>query len=151
MSKRFSLKWLFALSILPLLSACSNNSDDHITTWPVNNKCDLHSQSCSTTMDDAQATLNISPHPIPIARPLKIGVQLEKFPEIAKVELDISGVNMYMGFNRTTLEQTTPNIYEGTSMLAFCTTQDMFWQATIMVHLSNGEQIQIPYSLKTSN
>lgn len=151
MSKRFTLKWLLALSLLSLLSACSNNGDEHITTWPVNNECDLHTQSCSSTVGNAQATLNISPHPIPIARPLNIGVQLENFPKITKVELDISGVNMYMGFNRTTLEPTTPNIYEGTSMLAFCTTQDMFWQATIMVHLQNGEQIQIPYSLKTSN
>ena len=143
-------KALLIISAVLFLSACTQD-EEQITLWPTNTHCNLHQQSCSIEKGDAQVTLNISPQPVPIARPLAIGVQLHKIKDVEKVELDIAGVNMYMGFNRISLEQTSPTIYEGTSMLAFCTTKDMSWQVSVLIHLKNGEQIQVPYILKTSN
>jgi len=132
------------------LSGCENSSQGNIEQWPADAECNLHTDSCTAKMGDAKVTLKISPHPIPIARPLGIEVAIENI-DVQKIELDISGVNMYMGYNRVTLTSMNPNRYVGTSMLAFCTSQKMLWQITLMIHQPDGTQIQIPYTLETIN
>ncbi|MDA3807378.1 MAG: hypothetical protein PF440_05610 [Thiomicrorhabdus sp.] len=133
------------------LSGCSHDSKDNIEQWPTNKECDLHAESCTAQMGESKATLKISPHPIPIARPLGIELVLENL-SAEKVELDISGINMYMGYNRVTLTPALePGRYIGTSMLAFCTNETMQWQVTLMIHKADGSQIQIPYRLETRN
>lgn len=136
--------------VLLTLVSCSQNSDSNITQWQVNDACNLHEQSCTASQGDAEVTLKISPHPIPIARPLGIEVNSKNL-QITKMELDISGINMYMGYNRVELKSTKPDRFVGTSMLAFCTNQKMLWQITLMIHLADGSQIQIPYQLETVN
>jgi len=132
------------------LSGCENSSQGNITQWPADKECNLHTDSCTAKMGDASVTLKISPHPIPIARPLGIEVAIKNV-DVQKIELDISGINMYMGYNRVTLTSMNPNRYVGTSMLAFCTSQKMLWQITLMIHQTDGTQIQIPYTLETIN
>lgn len=145
---------IFSLSILITalftLAGCSQQSDENIVQWSTDQSCNLHSETCTAKQGDAQVTLKISPHPIPIARPLGIEVEIDNIA-VQKMELDISGVNMYMGYNRVELKSTNPNRYVGTSMLAFCTTQKMIWQITLMIHQPDGTQIQIPYNLETIN
>lgn len=155
-----ALKLLRTMAVLLItalwLSACDwpNDSATAINTqqWPMVEQCDLHHQACSAHKAQQSVTLNITPQPIPIARPLNVRVQLDNIVA-HKVELDISGVNMYMGFNRVAL---TPNPkqtgeFVGTSMLAFCTIAKMQWQVTVMIHQADGTQIQVPYLLETSN
>jgi len=132
------------------LSGCDKSSDENIVQWSTDPLCDLHQQSCTASEGEAKVTLKISPHPIPIARPLGIEVDVQGL-SIQKMELDISGVNMYMGYNRVELKSTSPTRYVGTSMLAFCTTQKMQWQVTLIIHQADGTQLQIPYSLETIN
>jgi len=143
-----------ALAIILLslfgLNGCSNHSQENIAQWPTDKACNLHQESCTAEKDGAKVTLKISPHPIPIARPLGIEVNIENL-DVQKVELDITGINMYMGYNRVTLTSASPTRYIGTSMLAFCTNQTMNWQVTLMIHQKDGTQIQIPYTLETSN
>lgn len=148
-----------ALTILLLLMAflgtlslggCENSSQGNIVQWPGDSECNLHTDSCTAKMGNAQVSLKISPHPIPIARPLGIEVDVENL-EVQKIELDISGINMYMGYNRVSLSSMNPNRYVGTSMLAFCTSQKMLWQITLIIHQADGTQIQIPYTLETIN
>lgn len=143
-------KLVMATFALLTLVSCSQNSDSNITQWQVDDRCNLHEQSCRATQDGAEVTLKISPHPIPIARPLGIEVDTKNL-QIKKMELDISGINMYMGYNRVELKSTKPDRFVGTSMLAFCTNQKMLWQITLMIHLADGSQIQIPYQLETIN
>jgi len=140
----------FVLASILSLTGCEQATDENTTQWPLIKNCDLHQQACESKMGDAKAILKISPHPIPIAKPLGIELELHNL-QAEKVELDISGVNMYMGYNRVNLMSTKPDHYVGTSMLAFCTNQKMEWQITLMVHLTDGKQIQIPYSLETIN
>lgn len=142
-----SVAFIFALA---LLTSCSKDNQTEVTQWPVDDSCNLHEQSCSAVNGDAKVTLKISPHPIPIARPLGIEVATTNL-QIKKMELDISGINMYMGYNRVELQSANPNRFVGTSMLAFCTNETMLWQITLMIHLADGSQIQIPYELETSN
>lgn len=146
-----TIKTLFTLAIITLwLSACSQPDQNNIEQWLPQKDCQLHTDSCIAKMGQAFVKLKISPHPIPIARPLGIEVETKNL-SIQKIELDITGQNMYMGYNRVTLTSTSPNRFVGTSMLAFCTNQNMRWQITLMVHLANGKQIQIPYQLNTNS
>jgi len=151
MPKQHFSKLLLVFPLVLSLMACSNGNNENIVQWPTDKDCDLHHQSCTAHKDDASVTLKISPHPIPIARPLGIEVETTNMNDIQKMELDISGVNMYMGFNRVELKPTSANRYVGTSMLAFCTTQKMIWQVTLMIHQADGSQIQLPYNLETVN
>lgn len=68
-----------------------------------------------------------------------------------KVELDITGQNMYMGYNRVTLTPVKgqPNLYEGQSMLAFCTNDKMDWHLSVLVTRKNQTLIQAPFALTT--
>lgn len=132
------------------LGGCEKSPMDNVTQWETNKDCDLHKESCKASSGEANVSLKISPHPIPIARPLGIEVEVENI-DIQKMELDISGINMYMGYNRVTLTPASANRYVGTSMLAFCTNQKMEWQVTLMIHKPDGSQIQIPYTLETIN
>ena len=141
----------FGLISLFGLTSCESSSQANITQWPTDQTCNLHTENCVAQMGDAKVALKISPHPIPIARPLGIEVVLENL-KAEKVELDISGINMYMGYNRVSLTPTgASGRYIGTSMLAFCTNETMQWQITLMIHQADGTQIQIPYNLETRN
>ncbi|BCN94208.1 hypothetical protein THMIRHAM_19930 [Thiomicrorhabdus immobilis] len=149
--KTQTLTLLFSLLVTGLLlQGCSQSEQSSVNQWPTPKTCDLHTESCTAKMGDSTITLKISPHPIPIARPLGIEVDVTNL-DVQKIELDISGINMYMGYNRVTLTQASADRYIGTSMLAFCTNQKMLWQVTLMIHQKDGTQIQIPYTLETIN
>ncbi len=146
---------LFIIALLTLsgfsLSGCEQSPPENIQQWSMSETCDLHQTTCTSKFMGRSVSLKISPHPIPIARPLGIEVLLENI-EAEKVELDISGINMYMGYNRVPLTAAKqPGRYIGTSMLAFCTNKKMEWQITLMIHQKDGSQIQIPYRLDTIN
>ena len=146
-----SYRLLLPLIILAssLLTACSQENEDNITLWPMKKDCDLHLEACTSKMGDSSVTLKISPDPIPVAKPLGIELNLQNLT-VEKVELDISGANMYMGYNRVALKPTgEAGRYVGTSMLAFCTTQKMQWKVTLILHQKNGLQIHIPYLVET--
>lgn len=132
------------------LGGCEKSPMNNVTQWETDKNCDLHTESCKASSGEANVSLKISPHPIPIARPLGIEVEVENM-DIQKMELDISGINMYMGYNRVSLSPINANRYVGTSMLAFCTNQKMEWQVTLMIHKPDGSQIQIPFTLETIN
>ena len=151
--KRLLLWFVMALiSILAIasLQGCDQNASNNAQLWPMNKDCDLHSENCTVSLDAASATLKISPHPIPIARPLGIEVELNGINP-TEMQLDISGINMYMGYNRVPLKSSKPNHWVGTSMLAFCTAEKMEWQITLMLKMPDGKEVQIPYYLETIN
>jgi hypothetical protein len=141
--------WSGLVSIL-MLAGCGKTTSEEVVQWPMAGECDLHQSSCSVQQGDASATLTIRPHPIPTAKPLDIEVQLQNLPA-RQVQLDISGMNMYMGYNRVTLNASAPGHFTGRSMLAFCTTDKMQWQITLMVDQPDGTQVQIPFYLETRN
>lgn len=136
----------FLLSVLVVLSSCTHNKNAQV--WPLNKACNLHQQTCTTTHGEQAVTLSITPRPIPVAKPLDVTVTLKQIPA-KQVALDISGLNMYMGYNRVTLKKTQPGVWQGKSMLAFCTNDTMQWQLTVLIDTADGRQIQVPFYLET--
>lgn len=150
---RLAFSGLAAFSLM-LLSACDSSPPKNVTQWGLNDQCDLHTTACQNSSPDtaASVTLAIQPQPIRVARTLTARVQLEQLPA-SQVELDISGLNMYMGYNRVTLKPVAaePGVYEGQSMLAFCTNERMDWQITVLITQPDGRVIQAPFLLVTYN
>lgn len=152
--KRLGLLMLTLFS----LSACSDQDahqhDSNVQQWPLNISCDLHTTACSTTFNNQTITLDVTPKPIPVARMLNASIELDDIApdnQIEDVALDISGVNMYMGYNRVSFNPTeTVSHYRGKSMLAFCTIDEMEWQLTVLIKLKDGRTIQAPFLLKTT-
>lgn len=142
--------FLVGLVSLVLLSACQNKSDTQ--SWPLVEDCDLHQQTCQSQQGESRASLSIQPQPIPLAKPFQIEVQLDNL-DAQTLELDISGINMYMGYNRVSLTANPdqPGHYTGTSMLAFCTNEVMEWQISLLLQQADGSRLQIPFKLVTRN
>lgn len=120
--------------------------------WPIVEDCDLHQTTCVAQQGEARVSLTFTPQPIPIAKPLQVEVLLDNM-STDKLELDISGINMYMGYNRVTLhaDASQPNLFKGQTMLAFCTNEVMHWQITLLAHQPEGSVLQIPFKLETRN
>lgn len=140
---------IFASFALGFLTACEQNLSSE-NAWPIVQNCDLHQQACVAKHENSSAKLDISPKPLAIAKPLAVKVELENI-EAEKLELDISGINMYMGYNRVSLQPQGAGKFSGQTMMAFCTNEVMEWQFTLIAHQADGEPILIPFYLETRN
>jgi hypothetical protein len=54
------------------------------------------------------------------------------------VEVDFTGADMNMGYNRVALHQTVAGRYEGKGMLPQCVHRRMRWEAKVMLHTPAG-------------
>lgn len=106
--------------------------------------CDLHRQSCRVALPDgASIELSITPHPIPVVKPLQVVATLSGM-SADKVELDFSGATMNMGYNRVTLQASPAGRYSGQTTLPVCVTGRMEWVATLMIE-SGRRHIAVPF------
>ena len=55
-----------------------------------------------------------------------------------QVTVDFQGVDMYMGYNRITLERQPDGIYTGAAELVACATGRMQWQAEVVIRDHSG-------------
>ncbi|WP_019625209.1 hypothetical protein [Thioalkalivibrio sp. ALJT] len=100
--------------------------------------CDLNAGPCSTALaQGGEVRLEITPRPVPMLRELTLDLQLDAAALSAlgapeTLELDLAGVEMYMGYQRPRLEHTGAGQYRGTTTLPICTTESMTWAATAM-------------------
>lgn len=100
---------------------------------PVDTACNLQAGPCvSAIPGGGRIELSLTPHPIPLLRPLAISVKLEGLDARA-VEVDFAGVDMNMGFNRPQLKSQGNGLYRGETTLPVCITGRMAWQASVMV------------------
>ena len=139
---------IFPLLLTSLfLVSCSDQQQ--INAWETNENCKLHTEPCTTSVNQQQVTISIKPNdPIPIAQMLSFNVETAGI-DIQSMQLDIAGVNMYMGFNRVKLSPTSENNFEGNTMFAFCTTSKMEWLITVIIQPVKGEQIHVPFKIVT--
>lgn len=99
--------------------------------------CDLQQGTCFTVIEGLGAvTLTIAPRPIPLVEPLTIKVET-KIPTVRKLDVDFSGVDMNMGYNRFSLKPVSDGLYEGTGMLPVCVRNRMIWEAKVMLTMDD--------------
>jgi hypothetical protein len=100
--------------------------------------CDLRAGPCTSSLDSsARVSFAIEPREIPLLKTLKLRVELQGL-EAQQVEVDFSGVDMNMGFNRFKLAATKEGVFAGEGILPVCVRDAMEWEARVMISTSSG-------------
>jgi hypothetical protein len=107
--------------------------------WYPAAECQLPDETCQVALDKGQ-TLSFTlhtPEPRPL-EPLPVTVRLEGFSEDElhrlKLEIDLQGRDMYMGYNRTPMQYQGEGMFSATPLLSLCTDEMMVWRASILIN-----------------
>jgi hypothetical protein len=85
----------------------------------------------------SRVSFAIEPHEIPLVKPLRLRVEIQDL-EAQQVEVDFSGVDMNMGFNRFKLSRTGEGEFTGEGILPICVRDAMEWEAKVLVTTPRG-------------
>lgn len=136
--------WLLLAAVLVTLGlkgrAWLQTPIDELARAPAN--CDLRRQPCAVTFaDGGRLELQITPVGIPLVHPLHLDVHLARLPVPDRVELDFSGVEMAMGYNRVALTGARrTGRFVGQGRLPVCVRDSMLWEARVLLY--EGERIR---------
>jgi hypothetical protein len=109
-----------------------------IARAPLNPDCELRKGACTVVFGDGgEVTLSIEPRTIPLVEPLRLTVTLSGL-EPKGVEVDFSGVDMNMGYNRVRLEAQGDGRYAGRGILPVCVRARMTWEAKVLLAVDGG-------------
>lgn len=115
---------------------------------PLDRACDLRAGACVSPLPEGgSVTLSIEPRSIPVMKSLQFEVQVQGM-QVNGVEIDFSGVDMNMGFNRAALEQRQDGIFSGKGMLPVCVRDAMEWEARVLLQTDQG-LVSAPYRFIT--
>ncbi|NTV70473.1 MAG: hypothetical protein HGA71_10035 [Azonexaceae bacterium] len=110
--------------------------------------CNLQREACTVALPSGgKVTLAMGTRPVPLVKPFEVEVTTSGFSP-ARVEVDFSGIDMNMGFNRPALAARGAGRFAGEVTLPVCITGSMDWQATVLVETGN-ERVAIPYRFST--
>ena len=111
--------------------------------------CDIQQGACRRELPGGgELVFEILPRPIPVAQRLRLRVRLRGVPA-ERVEVDFSGVDMRMLYNRPRLVPLGEGRFEGEASLSVCIRQRMRWEARVLLHLP-GRIIEVPYRFDTT-
>ena len=106
--------------------------------------CDLHTQACHADIPGGgRIELGLAPHPIPVMKPVQVSVSITGI-DASKLEFDLAGVDMNMGFNRKTLVADGEGRYSTETILPVCVTGRMAWRATLVIE-TGRRRIAVPF------
>jgi hypothetical protein len=118
-------------------------------TAPLDPACDLNAGPCSSDIPGGgRIEISIEPRPIPLLRPLKLVVKTQGL-DARQVEVDFTGMDMNMGYNRPQLKQEGESRFTGETVLPVCITGGMVWQAAVVVTTPKLKAIA-PFHFDTS-
>lgn len=123
---------------------------ENAASAPVDPQCDLRRGPCTSALPGGGSlTFEITPHDIPLVRPLELNVGTQGL-NATDAEVDFSGVDMYMGFNRAKLEARAENRFSGSATLPVCTRTRMEWEARVLLDTADGP-LTVPFRFWTLN
>jgi len=109
--------------------------------------CDLRAGPCRETAAGGSVTLSIAPSDIPLMKTLRLAVVTEGLAA-RDATVEIRGLNMDMGLNRTVLSRTDAGRWEGETILPICSQRRMEWEAAVRVVAE--QRIEVPFRFHTS-
>lgn len=78
---------------------------------------------------------------------LKLEVVLDGI-QVDEVQVDLNGVDMNMGFNRSQLKQLSAGHYVGEAIIPVCILDQMEWEARVLAK-TDGGLVSAPYRFMT--
>jgi hypothetical protein len=95
-------------------------------------ECDLNAGPCSARLRSGGAVeVGIAPVPVVGLQPLVLDIAFSD-QDPAWLEVDLVGVEMFMGHHRPRLERVGPGAYRGEVTLPVCVSDRMTWAATVL-------------------
>jgi hypothetical protein len=108
--------------------------------------CDLRAGPCRHALGEGVVTLAIAPRSIPLMQPLRLEVDAEGL-DVVEALVEIRGLNMDMGLNRTRLTRRADGRWVGETILPICSQRRMEWEAA--VRLIGRQRIEVPFPFYT--
>jgi len=100
--------------------------------------CKLRKGPCNSVFPNgSRVSFEIRPRHIPAVERLKLLVRTQGI-DAQQVEVDFTGVDMNMGFNRVTLDSSGAGTFAGNGMLPVCVRARMTWEAKVLLHTDAG-------------
>ena len=100
--------------------------------------CDLRAGDCQLAFGGGgRVRFAITPRTIPVIEPLTLRVEVEGL-DVRAVEVDFSGTDMYMGYNRVPLRPQGAGRFVGEGRIPVCVRDAMEWEAKVMLHTDRG-------------
>lgn len=95
--------------------------------------CDLRQAPCRLALGDGRRLrFAIEPRPIPLLQTLRLEAEVEG-PQPGSITVDIVGLNMNMGLNRTVLSASRAGVWTGETVLPVCSRSRMQWEARLRI------------------
>ena len=108
--------------------------------------CFLQNGACEQLVDGVPVRLHITPETIPLMQTLTLEVDVgDRVP--SQVAVDIRGLNMDMGLNRTVLALSEEGVWRGETILPVCSQRRMEWEAAVQVEID--ERLEVPFLFST--
>lgn len=107
--------------------------------------CDLRAGPCRQRVADGEVQLTLSPAAIPLMQTLSVSVVTSGL-QAERVTVEIRGLNMDMGLNRTRLEQVGSGAWAGETILPICSQRRMEWEAAVRVDGLGRFEIPFPFA-----
>jgi hypothetical protein len=101
--------------------------------------CEIDSGKCQFSLDQHNYQISFGPMPARALQPMRLELATSN-RNIAKIWVDLQGVDMYMGVNQFELTD-IENGWQGTTELAVCTTGKMRWLARVIVEQTRGDTL----------
>lgn len=152
----FKRLWPLVLLVSPILVAWTlwlyTQDTAQIEALP-RPSCDLHQGACTAIWPQGQGqlTLQMTPRPIPVMRPITLDVRLEG-PLAASaqaIDVDFNGVDMDMGYNHVSLQRLNPQAFGGTATLPVCMTGTMAWRIRLVTQ-AQGQRFTATFTFMSS-
>ncbi|MDD5391279.1 MAG: hypothetical protein PHD37_18230 [Gallionellaceae bacterium] len=119
------------------------------TQLALDESCSISSETCAMPLPDGgRIEFVLGPRPVRLLSPLKLEIRVSGSNARA-MEVDFTGVNTPMAFNRAYLIPSGNGVYGAQTSLPVCATGRMVWQATILLE-SGGRQILAPFRFETN-
>ncbi len=139
--KFFKLLVLEIIALVLIVGYFLIDSSD-IYRWYVGNtnfvkqskSCNLHKEACSVTLKDGSiVTLDITPRPIPLMKPIKLHITTKNV-NLNKLDLKIFATNMNMGLIEKPIKRVKKDTYEAEITLPTCIVGGMIWDVNIIAN-----------------
>lgn len=108
--------------------------------------CDLRAGPCARQIGEGQVSFEITPADIPLMKTLTLRVTTNQL-EVAGIVVEIRGLNMDMGLNRTVLQRDQEDVWIGETILPLCSQRRMEWEAA--VQLVTPTPMEVPFRFAT--
>lgn len=106
--------------------------------------CELQSGPCRQMVGGSLVVFAIFPQRIPLMEPLRLRFEAGGLAPRGIV-VEVRGLNMNMGLNRTRLAQAADGLWEGQTILPVCSQRYMQWEAIVRIDGQRPIELVFPF------